>query len=253
MTRPCPVHCRAWQIRPATRLGHRAAVSDRRVALQFFQRQHLDPASGQGSGVPAARLRLLASERTLELGTLSVTDATELLTFAGVERTGPGADVEFELEDDAGEVYRTSDGQALALTTAYTGDLDVRAILRGTSQASPILWPDLQIILGTLDDLADYVTRAIPADTSVDIAVVFEALTPGSSSVTVEAESGSAGNFAAVAFESAVQVGEDWTERTYRASGLSGVGLDLLTRVRLTLAGSPAHRPLVRKLRVVVT
>lgn len=194
-----------------------------------------------------------ATERTIELGTLTVSDATELLTFAGVERTGAGADVEFELEDDSGEVYRTGEGQALALTTAYTGDLAVRAILRGTSQSSPILWPDMQVILGTLDDIADYVTRAIPADTTFDLTVVFEALTPGSSSVTVEAESASANNFVTVPFQEAVQVGDNWTERTYKAAGLSGVGLDLLTRVRLTLAGSPAHRPLVRKLRVVVT
>ena len=50
-----------------------------------------------------------------------------------------------------------------------------------------------------------------------------------------------------------MEVGNGWVERTYKATGRVGVGADRTTRVKLALAGTPAHRPFVRRLRVIVT
>ena len=85
------------------------------------------------------------------------------------------------------------------------------------------------------------------------MAVTFDALTPGTSSVSVQAESGTPGSFSPLTLDKGVEVGNGWVERTYKALNLVGVGADRTTRVKLALSGTPQHRPFVRKLRVIVT
>jgi len=105
----------------------------------------------------------------------------------------------------------------------------------------------------TLEAAGDYLSRAIPAAATFNVSVTFDALTPGTSSVAVQAESGTPGSFQALSLSSGVEVGNGWVERTYKASSLVGVGADRTTRVKLALSGNPQHRPFVRNLRVIVT
>ena len=106
---------------------------------------------------------------------------------------------------------------------------------------------------GTLEAAGDYLSRAIAAAATFNVAVTFDALTPGTSSVTVQAESGTPGSFTDLALDKGVEVGNGWVERTYKATSLVGVGADRTTRVKLALAGTAQHRPFVRRLRVIVT
>lgn len=193
------------------------------------------------------------TSKTVSLGQYAVTDLTEVMALAGVERPAAGTDVQFLATDAQGRTVTLSEDQGLALSEKLSGTLAVSAKLTGTEVSSPILYPGTQLVFGTLEAAGDYLSRAIPAAATFNVSVTFDALTPGTSSVTVQAESGTPGSFTDLALDKGVEVGNGWVERTYKASSLVGVGADRTTRVKLALAGNPQYRPFVRRLRVIVT
>ncbi|WP_425974016.1 DUF4815 domain-containing protein [Tepidimonas sp. HKU78] len=197
--------------------------------------------------------RFTQTSKTVSLGQYTVTNLSDVMALAGVERPAAGTDVQFLATDAQGRIYTLSEDRGLALSEKLSGNLAVSARLTGTDTASPILYPGTQLVFGTLEAAGDYLSRAIPAAATFNVAVTFDALTPGTSSVTVQAESGTPGSFQTLSLSSGVEVGNGWVERTYKASSLVGVGADRTTRVKLALSGSPQHRPFVRNLRVIVT
>ncbi len=197
--------------------------------------------------------RFTQTSKTVSLGQYTVTNLSDVMALAGVERPAAGTDVQFLATDAQGRIYTLSEDQGLALSEKLSGNLAVSAKLTGTETASPILYPGTQLVFGTLEAAGDYLSRAIPAAATFTVSVTFDALTPGTSSVTVQAESGTPGSFQALSLSSGVEVGNGWVERTYKANSLVGVGADRTTRVKLALSGNPQHRPFVRNLRVIVT
>lgn len=197
--------------------------------------------------------RFTQTTRTVSLGQYTVTNLSDLMALAGVERPGAATDVQFLVTDAQGRVYTLSEGQGIALAEKLSGNLAVSAKLTGSDASSPILYPGTQLVFGTLESAGDYLTRAIPAAATFTVTVTFEVLLPGTASVEVKAESGAVGTLQALTLDKGVQVGNGWVERTYKATSLVGVGTDRTTRVKLALAGSPQYRPFLRNLRVVVT
>ena len=197
--------------------------------------------------------RFTQTSRTVSLGQYTVTNLSDVMALAGVERPAAGTDVQFLATDAQGRTYTLSEDQGLALAEKLSGNLAVSAKLTGTETASPLLYPGTQLVFGTLEAAGDYLSRAIPAAATFNVSVTFDALTPGTSSVTVQAESGTPGSFTDLALDKGVEVGNGWVERTYKATGLVGVGADRTTRIKLSLSGTPQHRPFVRRLRVIVT
>lgn len=197
--------------------------------------------------------RYTQNARTVDLGAYTVSELSDVMALAGVDRPGAGTDVQFRITDAQGRVTTLAEDQGRALSERLSGQVTVAAQLTGTETASPILYPGTQLVFGSLQAAGDYLSRAIPAAATFAVAVTFEALTPGTSSVSVQAESGTPGTFRDVELSAGVEVGNGWVERTHRASGFVGVGANRSTRVRLALAGSPQHRPFVRNLRVVIT
>jgi hypothetical protein len=197
--------------------------------------------------------RFTQQSKTVSLGQYTVTNLSDVMTLAGVERPAAGTDVQFLATDAQGRIYTLSEDQGLALSEKLSGNLAVSAKLTGTETASPTLYPGMQLVFGTLEAAGDYLSRAIPAAATFNVAVTFDALTPGTSSVTVQAEAGTPGSFQALSLSFGLEVGNGWVERTYKATSLVGVGADRTTRVKLVLSGNPQHRPFVRNLRVIVT
>lgn len=197
--------------------------------------------------------RFSQTSKTVSLGQYIVTNLSDVMALAGVERPAAGTDVQFLATDAQGRIYTLSEDQGLALSEKLSGNLAVSAKLTGTEVSSPILYPGTQLVFGTLESAGDYLSRAIPAAATFNVAVTFDALTPGTSSVAVQAESSTSGSFQALSLSSGVEVGNGWVERTYKATSLVGVGADRTTRVKLALSGTPQHRPFVRNLRVIVT
>lgn len=200
--------------------------------------------------------RLLAAQYTgtvkdVTLGTYAFTNASDLIALAGVDRPSPDTEVTFLITDADGKVHHLSEQSPLNLTDRISGTVTVTARLTGGGEHSPVLYPDVKTVVGDLQVMGDYISRSFTAAQSFSISVMLECQLPGSSSVAVYAESGSTGNWVAVPFDIGALASDGFDERFFRVSGLTGVGGDHTTRVRIVLTGSPAHRPFVRNLRAV--
>jgi len=197
--------------------------------------------------------RLLAAEysstpKEITLGTYGVTAVSDMIALAAVERPAASTDVEFVVVDASGRIHTLTEMQPLNLSDSITGTVTVKARLTGGGSVSPVLYPAAKTAMGKLEVTADYVSRRFPAGTSFALTVALECILPGTATVAVYAESATTGNWVAVPFSSGSPVGDGWEERVFKATGLTGVGTDKTTRLRLVLNGSPANRPYVRKL-----
>jgi hypothetical protein len=180
---------------------------------------------------------------------VAVGDTTDLVVMAGVERINSSTDVEFVLEQPDGTQTRGGDNALIQLAANLNDPLTLSAVLRGTSILSPVLFAGTQVLLGNLGESAQYYSRAVPCAAGARVSVTFEALLPSGSGVQVEVQT-STGSWQAVAVTTATPVGDGWTENIHTVASFTGGGTE--TRCRLTLTGTAAGRPQVRKLRMVV-
>lgn len=193
-----------------------------------------------------------AGTRTIELGKVSVNGATDLLVSAMTDNPVTGADSSIQLTFPDGSYLDTSDGQIIQLANPVTGDISVRANLRATEAASATLGAGSQIIVGKIQNTAEYITRAIDADAAgCKVRVMYDGLIPSGAGVTV--------------YVSGVDAGDSWVQVPSEGSAIplgdgvyayscykTGI-LEAKIRVKLVLTGTPAARPYVFNLRVSVT
>ena len=196
------------------------------------------------------RFRLYAAKFTstsqdVDLGTVTLDGATDLVSLGGVERPNSQTDVQFVVTDANGNEYSAQEEQPLNLTAPLSGEVNVKARMTGASNLSPVLYEGVQLISGKQQATGSYVTRAFPGGTNANLDVTFEASLPSGASVNVEAEID--GVWTALTQNGSTPANDGFTELKY---GLSAFNSDQV-RVRLTLAGTPAARPRVRQLRAV--
>ena len=201
------------------------------------------------------KFRLLAcrfteNTRTVPLGNITVTDSTDFIALAGVERMSSDTDVTFILRDSADQEFRMTEGAAVNLTTRVSDTLAVEALLSGSQRFTPVLFPGVQVLNGNLAASADYVSRAIPAAAEFEVSVYLDTIIPAGASVTVSAESD--GGWTELELESGTPIGNGAEERHYTASGLAGVGTAKTTRIKIELTGTPAARPFCQSLRAII-
>ncbi|PRD42331.1 DUF4815 domain-containing protein [Phyllobacterium phragmitis] len=194
--------------------------------------------------------RFEPSERTVTIGTFQPTKMSDIIVSAGVEYPSPVADIEILLKRPNGQVIRSSPSQTHRLDEYIQNEtIEVSALLRGTAEVTPFLFPTVQIIEGELQPTADYVTRAVTATDADKVMTTFDALLPTGSSVKVEI--GVPGNYAVVNVFSATQLGDGLVEQTYVRAAYPAANLD--ARTRITLTGTPAARPELSSLRMITS
>lgn len=198
--------------------------------------------------------RLLSADftetsKTIDLGSFDASDVTDLMTMALVERTDSSTDIVWVLksETDDTEEYRLKENTPLNLRGNLTGSYRLFAEITGTNTSSPILFPNVQAILGTLRNTADYISRAVMCGDNAKITVRLDVILSGQASVDIFYEDN--GEWIEMVLDSADPVGDDWEERTYIVNGISTPE----TRVKIVLNGSAADRPRARNLRMVIT
>lgn len=238
-------------------LGKYDAVHRRWVTSQAYQVGVLLSSSNASTWTPHQEkdltFRLLAakfteSNRTIDLGTLPMADVSDLIALANIERVASDTDAEFSLTDEDGAEHRLADDLPVALRARLSGDLNCKVHLRGSNNRSPVVYPGVQIICGKIQESADYITRAIPAEVNSKVTITYEAFLTGTADVKAYVEI-SENNYQLVELTSGKPVGENWVERTHILENFSGDQ----TRVKLVLSGNVLYRPRVRNLRVVVT
>ena len=184
--------------------------------------------------------------RTIALGTVAVTSATDLAVRATVEFPTDDADVQFILTlPDASQLTVGVD-QSVQLDAAITGNVSISAVLTGTAAVSPILFSDVQLLWGVVGTTGTYFSRYILAGTGT-AKVIIEAFLPGSSSIEVAIKGELEGAWTVLSSPTAVQMDDGWVELTYESAALAVVSV----ATRLTLTGTSAARPAARNLRML--
>jgi hypothetical protein len=201
------------------------------------------------------KFRLLAARftettRTVALGQITVSESTDFIALAGVERMSSETDVIFVLRDSGNQVFRMTEGSALNLASRVSDTLTVEAVLSGSERFTPVLFPGVQVLNGALATEADYVSRAIPAAASFAVSVYLETLIPPGAGVAVFAETDT--GWTELTLESGQPIEDGAEERNYVGAGLAGVGAANVTRIKIELSGTPAARPFASALRAII-
>lgn len=201
--------------------------------------------------------RLLAAQytesvREIDLGTVTLAGATDILLLAMSDQPSSQATAEFQLTLPDASTISASDGQVIQSATPISGDVGVKARLHANQNASAAIYPGLQVVAGEAATTADYVTRAFDADaTGANVRIIFDAILPSGSGVAVYLSGVDAGDTWSPVTQSgsAKPLGDNLFEYQYYATGV----MEARLRVKLVLTGTVAARPQVSNLRVSVT
>lgn len=194
----------------------------------------------------ALAFRLVAARypvttKTVNLGTFELVDCSDLQVRAAVELPSPGCSVEFEVHRTNGTVYKLAPFQVLQLTEFISETVELRAILRGTAELSPILFAPVELMAGKIATELTYVTRAFALGEAVRVANYFKVYLPGGSTVDASI-SVDGGPWQALTLEATEALAYPlWVERKYQKTGLTGT----LARLKIHGTGGPASRLLL--------
>lgn len=195
------------------------------------------------------RAKYTETTRTVNLGSVAVTGATDLVVRANVENPSSATSCEFKLTLPSGVVYTVAAEQPVRLESALTGNVQISAVLKGTESQSPILHRDVQLLQGVLSNSAEYVGQAITAGQNVKAKVIIEALLPGTSTIVTQVKGIDAGDaWANLTQIKSTLLDDGWVELVYE----SAVMTESMVRCKVVLNGSPAYRPMARNLRMYV-
>ncbi|MBK5961128.1 DUF4815 domain-containing protein [Rhodoplanes elegans] len=186
---------------------------------------------------------------TVEAGTMTVTNCTDLLPLLAYERPEHTA-IEIEFETPDGAKYVTGPAVNVELPSAVTGDVKVRLRLIGTAALSPLLMPYIQVVAGALQATGDYVGRAFPCGTDGKIRAIMDVYLPSTATAGMSAQTGISGGspvWTPMSLERATPLGDGWEERQYVLDHISIAE----TRVKAVLTGGPGARARGRGLRAV--
>ena len=128
------------------------------------------------------------ASKTMALGTVNVTGATDFLISMLSTVPATGADANLILEFPNGTTQTVSDAQVIQNAAAITGAIKVSAVLRSTADgyASALLDPGSQIIAGTIAAEGSYVSRAFAGDPQNDMTATVYLTAVDPSSATIE-------------------------------------------------------------------
>jgi hypothetical protein len=196
---------------------------------------------------------LLAAEHTatthsIELGSVAVQDATDLMVQAGAMLPAAEARLVFAMQLEDGTTLEAAAGQAVQLSNRYSGNVAVRARLSGNIHHAAHLLPGMQLVAGSLQATGDYISPSINAGTNVTLNVVAEALLPAGSALAVQMQAEGSSTWVSVPYLSTSPQTTGVLELSYRLTGVNAERL----RVRLVLTGSHGARPQVTNLRAIV-
>lgn len=197
--------------------------------------------------------RYTQTQKTVDLGTVAVTAATDIVVLPMADNPATGADSEIVMTMPDGSTISSSDGQTIRMATEVTGNIAVQARLRATQKASAMLYPGSQLVVGTIARTAEYVSRAVDADAAgCKVRVIFDGNIPSGASVAVFLSGVDAGDtwqqMSTDPLKQPTPVGDDIYEYNYLMENVTEAKI----RVKLVLNGTPAARPYVYSMRVSV-
>lgn len=186
--------------------------------------------------------------KTVNVGSFNVVDMSDLVIRAEVEIPTAAASMHFEVEVAGGVKTLLLPGQAWELQEFYTGNVQVRAILSGSASVSPVVFPVILAVAGKLQTTGTYVTRAFDMGTAVEILTYLKTRIPTGAAIDlhVDAADDSWSAMSQVLQKPLTEAG--WIERKYSKAGHNA---NPVGRLRISLSGTPAARPMAYDLRAI--
>ena len=189
------------------------------------------------------------TEREINLGTFNATGATDIVIAGKFEIPTAVTGVKYRLTLPSGEVLIVTPSQCVRLGEPTTGLFHVAVILTGSASVSPVIFAGTQVIVGTVGETAEYVTRAITGGSNVRIKVIYEAFIPSGSSVSAGFKGvDTSDTWAAIPVTLTANLDDGWLELTHEVTNVT----EAMVHSKLTLHGSSAARPRIRNLRMIV-
>jgi len=198
--------------------------------------------------------------KTVSLPDQEVVNADHLMVLAAIERPSSDTDVVFNLTlaDASGTpTYTVMEGQPITLPEQYTGTIEWEAVLTGTYTASPILYRDIHLIVGTRLSESDYVTRAMLRYGGSDVRIYLDAFlpAPGVTTLAVYIEDGENTWVQLTADVDPpprslnATLGDGWVEYAYSHTLLEETDT---TRLKLVIAGNARQQPIIKNIRMAI-
>ena len=188
--------------------------------------------------------------RTVALGQVAVVAATDLLLMSYAERPASVTGVQYRLTLPDGSILLVDDGQPVQLAAAMTGDVQVDAILTGSADFSPVLYPGTQLVYGVIGTTGTYVSRAVPGGSAVRVKTILQAIVPSGATLTVAYKGQDVGDaWTTIPQTASSAVDDGFTELINEIAGVNEING---VQIRLTMTGATAARPRLRDLRVIV-
>ncbi len=187
--------------------------------------------------------RYTATERVVELGTVDLVDVSDLVIRATTELPTNETSVVFRVVRASGEVTEVAAGQTIEFAEYITETVTIRAVLKGTATLSPILWPGVSVGLGRIRESGTYVTKAFQAKAApATLRALAAAYLPAGSAMAAHYDAAD-NDWSTLTLSETETLDGGWTEPAYETVGVT----DPTLRVRLTLTGGPAARPLIAR------
>lgn len=188
------------------------------------------------------------AERTIEIGTVAVTDMTDLICATNVNLPTSDARFRWKITPDGEAAYYLENNQNWERTSAFTGDVKIEAVLAGSTLVSPLMGRETMVAAGTMRASGTYVSRAFTMGTSVTQHIRLKTRLPAGATLAVEIDAADDNWQAATLIESEA-LPDGSQDRLYqRPAWTADQG-----RVRLSLTGAPNARPSLGDLRSFAT
>lgn len=187
----------------------------------------------------------------VDLGYITATAISDLMVLGNTYIPSVDTNINFTLTlvADSNRQIICTLNQIVHLPALYTGQVNISANLTGTATRSPVLGEDVMLATGVIATSGTYITRLFPANAGTNVTVIIDAYTVGSATVAVHVRTSGDTVWTAAPLISTAAMADGFAEITYKLTGFSETD----TRIKITLTGTTAYRPFVRKLRVALT
>jgi plastocyanin len=186
------------------------------------------------------------TSKTVNLGSFAVTNMSDLIIRAAVDLPTADCRVTFEVERASGARIYLLPNQPFEFTEFVTETIILRAILVGTANVSPTLFPGVLMIVGTLRSSGTYISRAFEMGSSIRMSAFYKALLPAGSAATLDVDAAD-DSWTSVGVHATEVLNDGNIEREHRVTPYTAT----VGRLRVTITGTPAARPLLSDLRAV--
>ncbi len=218
------------------------------VMLQSANGSTWSPIQTEDLAFIMSRKTFTTTPEEVNLGTISVTNATDLLLMVGVDNF-PNTSASFTATINRGggdEIISIKPYVPVEVDT-YTGDVTIKVnISSSDDRYTPVIEGDIQMAVGLLDVPSIYTSRFFNVD-GTDIKVYIDLQEPTAATISLEYWTGTV--WASLTRGSSTPLDEGWSEVLFSVTGLSIS--ESRIRINMTTA-DVTQRPYSRNLRALV-